>query len=106
MLHILVNIQSETEFNEVLRKFLDRYKQVEPAFIQYFEDNYSSRNGNMLLTIIIALHYYATEKWAMCFRKFTQTQICILKGLLIGIDQVDVGRGQLLCATAPTIFFL
>lgn len=70
MLHILVNIQSETEFNEVLRKFLDRYKQVEPAFIQYFEDNYSSRNGNMLLTIIIALHYYATEKWAMCFRKF------------------------------------
>lgn len=53
MLHILLNIQSEKEFQEVLEKFVDHYKQTEPAFIQYFEDHYTSRSGNDVVKLCV-----------------------------------------------------
>ena len=47
LLHIMLGERCQSTFRQHLDNLLDKYRLDEPAFIQYFEEYYASRYGNI-----------------------------------------------------------
>ena len=48
LLHIMLDEHCQSTFHQHLASFLDKYRSDEPVFIQYFEEYYASRCGNVI----------------------------------------------------------
>lgn len=51
-LHVLLTTDEENEFNDLMAKFISKWRIEEPDFIHYFEASYTKRSA----------------KWALCYR--------------------------------------
>ena len=88
VLHILLNENSQTEFKKLLENFLHHYKPMEAAFIQYFENFYSTRTGKSILHVwYIYCNTLYAQRSGLCVSGSliiqTLIQICTLKGLAL-----------------------
>ena len=50
-LHVLLTTDEENEFNDLMAKFISKWRIEEPDFIHYFEASYTKRSGISIMTV-------------------------------------------------------
>lgn len=72
-LHIMLEERCQSTFHQHLDNFLDKYRSDEPNFMQYFEEYYASRCGNIKKCTLVSMEYciYSTyREVGNVFQKF------------------------------------